>query len=206
MSPRSYRTQKRREAAEETRGRVLAATRRILAGSEGLARLSIDAVAEKAGVARMTVYYQFGSKAGLLEAFFDALADRGPFRRMPAAMSQQDPERALDDVVSIFGEFWERNRAEHGRLFAAARLDRDLERAMRQRNERRRAVMRTLVERMGPWRGRGAARRRRELVDALFALTGFSVFEALAVEGRTLAQIVAIVQRVARATVQSFRA
>ncbi len=43
----------------------------------GLFGFTVDAVAREAGVARMTVYYQFGSKAGLLEAIFDSLAVRG---------------------------------------------------------------------------------------------------------------------------------
>ena len=38
---------------------------------------AIDAVARQAGVARMTVYYQFESKKGLLEALLDDTHDVG---------------------------------------------------------------------------------------------------------------------------------
>ncbi len=205
MSPRPYRTAKRREAAEETRARVIDATRDILDGANGLARLSIDAVAQRAGVARMTVYYQFGSKAGLLEAFFDEMSDRGPFRRIPDAMRQADPMHSLDMVIEIFCEFWARNSAAHARLLAASRLDRDLEAALHQRIERGRAVVRAIVGRLGPWKGKRGARRAEDLVDALFAVVNFSTFEALGAHGRSVPERVRILQTLARATVDALR-
>ena len=77
MSPRPYRLGQRQAATDETRARILAAARELLAASDGLTGFSIEAVARQADVARMTVYYQFGSKPGLLEALFDDLAARG---------------------------------------------------------------------------------------------------------------------------------
>jgi len=198
MTPRPYKGAGRQLAADATRERVIRATRDILMGREGLARLSIDAVAARAGVARMTVYYQFKSKAGLLEAFFDSVAARGPFERIGPAMQLADPLDTLDEVVAIFGEFWDRNRAAHGRLFAAAQHDRVLEQGMQKRNERRRTVMRAVVDRLGPWRGAAGAKRSLELVDALFAMTGFHMFDQLAHGDRPTVQSVGIVQRLAR--------
>ena len=80
MSPRPYRLGQRQVAADETRARVLAAARDQLAKETSF---SIDAVARRADVARMTVYYQFGSKRGLLEALFDLLAARGGCTSFP---------------------------------------------------------------------------------------------------------------------------
>src|SRR5256885_16000467 len=77
MSPRPYRLGRREAANEETRGRVLAAARRLLADPAGLSDFSMEGVARRADVARMTIYYQFGSRRGLLEAPFDDLPPRG---------------------------------------------------------------------------------------------------------------------------------
>src|SRR5207244_3156935 len=74
MSPRPYRLGGRQGAIEKTRKRVLRAARDLLAVRGGADRFSIDAVARRAGVARMTVYHQFGSRRGLLEALFDSFA------------------------------------------------------------------------------------------------------------------------------------
>ena len=75
MSPRPYRLGKRKEAVDETRDRILAAAQEILKG-DGYMEFTVDTVAGEADVSRATVYYQFGSKAGLLEALFDDLAVR----------------------------------------------------------------------------------------------------------------------------------
>ena len=91
MSPRPYRLGQRRLAAEQTRARVIAAARELLMATGGFAGFTIDAVARQAGVARMTIYNQFGSKAGLLEALFDDLAARGGMEQLPSAFSRPDP-------------------------------------------------------------------------------------------------------------------
>ena len=77
MSPRPYRLGQRQIATEQTRARILAAARELLLTSDTFTGFSIDAVARQADVARMTVYHQFGSKIGLLEALSDSLAAHG---------------------------------------------------------------------------------------------------------------------------------
>ena len=64
MSPRPYRLGQRQVLTEQTRERILTATRELLMTSDGFSGFSIDAVARQADVARMTVYHQFGSKLG----------------------------------------------------------------------------------------------------------------------------------------------
>ena len=107
MSPRPYRLGQRQAATDETRARVLAAARELLAASNGLAGFSIEAVARQAGVARMTVYYQFGSKPGLLEALFDDLAARGQIgEHLAAAFRRPDALQALAGFIAAFAHFW----------------------------------------------------------------------------------------------------
>ncbi|TMF81946.1 MAG: TetR/AcrR family transcriptional regulator, partial [Chloroflexi bacterium] len=103
MSPRPYRLGQRQMAADETRSRILNAAREQL---EKEASFSIDAVARRADVARMTVYYQFGSRRGLLEALFDDLAASGGVIQLPSAFQLQDPMAALDRLIEIFAHFW----------------------------------------------------------------------------------------------------
>src|SRR5438045_9304765 len=115
MSPRRYRLGQRQAAAEQTRSRIVAAARELLAASGGLSGFTIDAVARQAGVARMTVYYQFGSKAGLIEALFDELAGKGGLDRLPLAFRQPDPRQALEDFISAFCKFWASDKVVLGR-------------------------------------------------------------------------------------------
>src|SRR5579872_2046609 len=76
MSPRAYRSAAREDAAERNRLRIVAAAGKLLR-AKGAAGFSLDAVARKAHVTRLTVYNQFGSRRRLLEAVFDDHAARG---------------------------------------------------------------------------------------------------------------------------------
>jgi len=110
MKRRTYTPIERQKSADAGRERILSAARELLQvdDAEGF---SIDAVAGRAGVSRMTVYNQFGSKAGLLEALFDSLAASGPFDEMTAIFGDNDPIGALDKFVTLFGRFWTHSRA-----------------------------------------------------------------------------------------------
>ena len=68
MSRRPYVSAARAEAAAEKRERVIRAAARFLREEDGITAFSLDAVAKAADVTRLTVYNQFGSRRGLLEA------------------------------------------------------------------------------------------------------------------------------------------
>lgn len=78
---RPYRSQLRRRQAEETRGRILDATVRVMA--QGLAGTSIPAVAREAGVSVPTVYRHFRTKRDLFAALYPHMVYRGAMARLP---------------------------------------------------------------------------------------------------------------------------
>jgi AcrR family transcriptional regulator len=194
MSPRPYRLGQRQVAADETRARILAAARDQLAEDTSF---SIDAVARRADVARMTVYYQFSSKRGLLEALFDALAARGGMQQLPSAFQQANPEAALNRFIDVFARFWSSDRIVLRRLRAMAALDRELDEVLRERNEGRRNGLRVIVSRLPVRTGHIA-----ETVDLLFALTSFENFDVLAGPDRTPDEVSPLVKRAAAAIVR----
>ncbi|HLJ32312.1 MAG TPA: helix-turn-helix domain-containing protein, partial [Ktedonobacteraceae bacterium] len=136
MSPRPYRLGQRQTAAEQTRTRIIAAARELLVASEGFSGFSMDAVARQAEVARMTVYHQFGSKVGLLEALSDSLAAHGGMEHLANAFRRPEPLEALDEYITAFGRFWNVDRLVMRRLRALAALDQDFEQVVRARDER----------------------------------------------------------------------
>src|SRR5437899_6297733 len=103
MSPRPYRLGRRQPAAQRTRARVLRAARQLLTARAGAEPFSVDAVARRTGVARITVYHQFGSQRGLLEALFDSFAtgDELP-ARLAAAFQRPEPLDSLAHIVATF--------------------------------------------------------------------------------------------------------
>src|SRR6516162_674589 len=148
MSPRPYRLGQRQVATEQTRARILTAARELLLSSDGFSGFSIDAVARQADVARMTVYHQFGSKIGLLEALSDSLAAHGGMEQLANAFRQPGPLDALDEYIRVFSRFWQSDRLVTRRLRALSALDPDFEQVVRARDERRRQGLRVIVQRL----------------------------------------------------------
>jgi len=198
MSPRPYRSPRRRVAAKRTRARLLKAARSMLAAPDGI---SLDAVAKKAGVTRLTVYNQFGSRRALLEAVFDDMAERGGLHRIREAMAKTDPQAALQQIVLIFCDFWSVHRGALWRLHAASATDPEFEESLRARNQRRRHLLSVLVDRMIE----GGAKSPEvviELIDVLFALTSVGFFWELTAGGRKANAVCHLIQALAADAVQ----
>ena len=190
MSPRAYRSAGRREAAERTRERILRACRELLGARSTAASFSVDAVARRAGVARMTVYYQFESKRGLLESLYDHLARRGGLERLPEAFLDPDPSQALDAYIAFFGRFWSRDRIVVRRIRALAVLDRDVA-AVLERDRWRAGGLSVLLKRLQPDKpddGLAAA------VAAVHMLTSFEAFDALAGSDKAPEDVIPLVR------------
>ncbi|MDB5973705.1 MAG: TetR/AcrR family transcriptional regulator [Nevskia sp.] len=203
-TPRSYSSPARAAAADETRARILAAARTLLGDGKGLPPFSLDGVAKQAGVTRLTVYNQFESKRGLLEAVFDAVAEEGGLTELPSVFAEPDIDVALRRFVSVFCRFW----SGHGsvgplmpRFGALAKLDPETAASLRLRTERRRQSLTVLVKRLLP----DAPKPNAELVDVLFALTGFELFEALSARNRSAAAVEVLVQDLVAQTVARYR-
>jgi len=202
MSPRPYRLGRRQPAAQRTRARVLSAARALLTARAGAEPFSVDAVARRAGVARMTVYHQFGSRRGLLEALFDSFAAGGDLpAHLAAAFQRPDPLESLADVVAAFARFWEAGRPWIRRVRALGVLDPDLGDAVEARNARRREVVRVLVERLAQRYGRPAPLERAQAEELLYTLTSFETFDSLAGPNRKLPEVAGEVLFLARAAV-----
>ena len=181
------------------RERIIVAACELLDAEDDAEAFSIDAVARRAGVARMTIYNQFESKAGLLEALFDSLAERGAIGQMAEVFREPDPVVALDRFVALFGRFWTTNRRAHRRLGAAAALDPELAAGLRSRNERRRYGVTELVRRLG--KARSTPFDHDEVVNLLCVLLSFDNFDALAGKSRTPEGVTPMMQKLARLVV-----
>ncbi|MGH7571416.1 MAG: TetR/AcrR family transcriptional regulator [Gemmatimonadota bacterium] len=196
MTPRPYRLGKRRESIDENRERILEAARKLLKG-DGYADFTVDMVAREADVARATVYYQFDSKAGLLEALFDDLAEHGRITDLPDAFREPDPVAGLDRFVEIVTRFYASDRILLRRLRGLAAIDPDFASGVRGRDERRRKGLTVLLGRIAERHGRADDRER--TLDILHTLTSFETFDSLSRRGRKPAEIAEIVADLVRA-------
>ena len=90
---RGYGSPLRAQQAEETRGRILDATGRVMAG--GLAFVSIPAVAREAGVSVPTVYRHFPTKHDLLAAIYPHALRRAGLDDVVIPTSMDELRQAL---------------------------------------------------------------------------------------------------------------
>ncbi len=178
MSPRPYNLGKRQEPIEAARQQVLDAARGLLGGTDRYTAFTVDAVARQADVARATVYYQFGSKAGLLEALCDYLAELGGMSGLAEAFTEPDARQALRRFVACFGQFWAADRPAMRRLRALAQLDPDVGAVIAARDQRRQQGLTVLAGRLAGTSLTAAEADR--AVRVLVTLTSFETFDTLA--------------------------
>ena len=203
MSPRPYRMGKRQAAADDTRARILEAARQLLA-NESETDLSMEAFARRADVSRLTIYYQFKSRPGLLEALYDHLANRGNMRRMAEVFHEADPSVALDKLVLTFVGFWSSDAVVIRRLRGMATLDTEIDQGIRARDARRQHAAREILRRTVLARNKRLTPEQQNLTaDVLSMLTSFESYDALARAGHTQGAIVATLTRMARAAIDS---
>ena len=183
MSPRPYNLGRRQDQIAHSRRQILDAARALLGDTSGYAAFTVEAVARRADVARATVYYQFNSKAGLLEAVCDDLADLGGLHRLSAAFSAPEPADAIGHFVAAFGHFWAADRPAMRRLRALAALDPDVHQVVVQRDQRRRDGLAVLTDRLRPDL---QPSRRNRTINVLATLTSFETFDSLAGPDRPL--------------------
>ncbi len=204
MSPRTYNSTRRREAAEATRERIVAAAHALLAEPAGVSAFTVDAVARRAGVARMTVYNQFAGKAAVLEALFDWLAVRGGIHGaegIQMALREADPLDGVRMLFRVMGRYYSVDRMVKRRVHALAALQPDVGQALVLREERRRRFIRALLERIAEARGPWPPTRMTELEQQLFAWTSFESFDVLAGPNRSFTEVAPLLANAACAIV-----
>jgi AcrR family transcriptional regulator len=183
--------QKRQLANSETRTRILQAALQLLSSPEET-ELSMEAIARGADVSRLTVYYQFDSRARLLEALYDYLAERGHMRRMPEVFQERDPRAAINRAVGIFVDFWASDPVAIRRLRAMAAFDAEIAHGIQDRDSRRHRIFKEILKRLAT-RERNVLTEEEfnSLADVLAMLTGFASYDALAGAGHSPEEIAA---------------
>lgn len=88
--------------AEQTRERIVAAATRLFY-NEGIRAVSVDAVAEKAGITKKTLYYHFRGKDDLVEAYLQSRDQ--PTLDLYARWFAETDGSAADKVRGLFDKF-----------------------------------------------------------------------------------------------------
>jgi AcrR family transcriptional regulator len=164
---RPYRMQARAAAVEETRRRILAAFF-DLSAHRLLSDITLDAVAEEAGVSVQTVLRQFGSRSGLVEATAD-------YARRLVAEERQAPVGDVAEAVRVLVDHYERRGDAVMLLVAQEQSDA----AIKELTDQGRALHRAWVdEAFAPWLD-GETEDREALTDLLVVSTDLFTWKLL---------------------------
>ncbi|WP_280492039.1 TetR/AcrR family transcriptional regulator [Nocardia asiatica] len=185
MTKRKYDQAARAEAAVQTRRRILDAVADQLRAAP-TEPLSLDKVAKAAGVSRSTIYVDFGSRAGLFDAFVEDLSTRTGLPELTAAVGSDDARGHLRGAIAAASRMKARDLEIYRVLHAMDRLDpASAAEAVRAMEEDRRGGVAHLAHRLA------AADELREDVsvewatDVLWTLTSFESLDLL-ITGRGL--------------------
>jgi len=178
VSPRNYASDTRRASSQATRRRIVLGALDLVKAEGGLRDFTMELVAKRSGVSRMTVYYQFHSRAELIDALFDELVDRGHLVDGIARASEEtDALMVVDRLVDAFCALWSCEPVAMRRLRSLASVDPSLEADLRARDDRRRVAVRMAVDRLAAAGGGGASAS--ESIEALNALLSFELWDIL---------------------------
>jgi AcrR family transcriptional regulator len=189
-SRKRYVSPARTQASADGRARIIAAATRLLRSKSGINSFSLDAVAKVAGVTRLTVYNQFGSRRGVLEAVFAAIAEKGGISRLSTIAATEPPLAALDRLIEIFCEFWGSDAA-IAPIFDAMATDPEIAAALTPRIGGGLKAIAMLAARL-PQSGS-----QQDTADLIAVLTSFPSYRTLA-QGRDPKQILNLLRAACR--------
>lgn len=197
MPTRTYHRSRRTGRSEDTRAKITAAVAELMA--EGTFHEStVEQVAERAGVARATLYQHFRSRLELIDAICERFDENPALLALRQIVELPDPGAALaETMVSAVG-FWSSEDPILSQLYGVAAIDAAAQELVeRQRNDRRGEMTRLArhLERTG-WLRDGMTARR--ALPLLMVLTSYETFCELRLAGASEKELVTTLQDSAR--------
>jgi AcrR family transcriptional regulator len=175
----------------------MAAVRELLA--EGTFHAStVDEVADRAGIARATLYQHFRSRLELVDAICDTFDENPALLTIREVVEHPHPDAALMETIANTVAFWSSEDPVLSQLYGVAAIDpaaADLVR--RQRNDRR-SEMKRLIRHL---RGEGRLRPRlseRHALAELMVLSSYETYRELRDAGLSEGELTRRLQGAAR--------
>jgi AcrR family transcriptional regulator len=194
---RPYRACRRSTRSEATRGKIMAAVRELLA--EGRFHEStVDEVADRAGIARATLYQHFRSRLELVDAICDTFDENPALLTIREVVEHPDPDAALTETLANTVGFWSSEDPVLSQLYGVAAIDPAAADLVRRQREDRRGEMKRLIRHL---RREGRLRPRhseRHALAELMVLSGYETYRELRDAGLSDAELTQRLQEASR--------
>ncbi|WP_410791132.1 TetR/AcrR family transcriptional regulator [Kribbella sp. C-35] len=169
---------RRAAATAATRRAIVDAARELLATQQWQS-FTIEAVANLAGVTRVTVYNQVRSKRGLLDSVLADLTDRAGMDQLLTDTQHLSAGDACAVIVRRTCLFWHSERRLLRPLFGLAGADHEVASILAQREEWRGNQMQHLVRRLTAAATTESAVDEADVLAGVIAVTSFPTYDAL---------------------------
>lgn len=133
---------------------------------------TVEDVAARAGVSRATVYQQFGSRLGLVDALCETFDASPALLALRASIDEGEPLDALDAFVGHAADFWAAEERVLLQLYGVAAIDPAAEALVTRQRGDRRAELERLLRRLRPKDAKRA-------LALLLVVTSFETYEEL---------------------------
>jgi len=175
MSPtRAYRP-RRRPQSTGTRERIVAAVGELL--EEGVFHeATVEEVADRAGVARATLYQHFGSRLGLVDAVCETIAQSPELRAARGAGELADVDVALGEVVGSSVRFWAAHERLLEPLYGVAAVDPAAARLVERQRRDRTSVLARFARRLHRERRLAGGVGEQRALALLLVVTSFETY------------------------------
>jgi AcrR family transcriptional regulator len=178
VSPRQYALGARSGAVAETRGRVVAAARSLIS-DKGFHRTSLDEVAGRADVARATVYHQFGSKIGVLEAVLTDFEERAGLPALIELLATAPADVLLRTTLTAGCDYWSTDPDLCRKVIGLAATDPEAAAVLAVHDGGRLRILTDVVSRLAGADQLNEDCSQETALDVLWLLTGFDTFDTL---------------------------
>src|SRR5205807_833499 len=122
MATRAYRAQRRSTRSDATRERIMSAVRELLAEGK-FHESTVEEVADRAGIARATLYQHFGSRLELVDAICDTFDANPALLALRQSVQLPDADAALADTIANTVGFWSSEDSILSQLYGVAAID-----------------------------------------------------------------------------------
>jgi AcrR family transcriptional regulator len=197
MPPRPYRARGRTARSEQTRQRITTAVRELL--SEGrFQEATVEQVAERAGLARATLYQHFRSRIELVDAICETFNANPALREIRRIVELPDAGEALDETITNCVRFWSSEDPILRQLYGVAAIDAAAQDLVDRQRADRRGEMERLVRNLkrNGWLKPGGGEQR--ALALLLVLTSYETFHELREAGLSDRQASALLVKTGR--------
>jgi AcrR family transcriptional regulator len=159
---------------------------------------TVEEVADRAGVARATLYQHFGSRLELVDAICDTFAVNPALVQLRDTVELEDPDQALAETIALSMKFWASEDQVLRQLYGVVAIDPAAADLVARQRADRRGELERLAKHLHARRRLPAGVTPRRALSTLLLLTSYETFCELREDGISEREATKLLQQTAR--------